>query len=203
MNTLKARWVAEKYWLYVRGFTPPDEALDQKAWLVFDQLDLNSIVLLNGVVVGTHSSAFVPCRIDVTGKLKGKNLIQVAIESGLYSVAEKEGSAYLQNMGALLNKRHWLRKPQYQFLWDWNPQLINVGITGTVKLEWGGKIRLDQIVVQCRLSDDLKNAKLIIKSFLEGSGNNSGIRRTTVKETGESNTVNADIRDCCPLCFRC
>ena len=196
MNTLKARWVAEKYWLYVRRFTPPEEALNQKAWLVFDQLDLNSIVLLNGVVVGTHSSAFVPCRIDVTGKLKkGENLIQVAIESGLYGVAEKEGSAYLQNMGALLNKRHWMRKPQYQFLWDWNPQLINVGITGPVKLEWGGKLRLDQVVVQCNLSDDFKKAEITIKSFLDGVEENPGIKiRTTLQETGESNTTEIKLK---------
>jgi beta-galactosidase/beta-glucuronidase len=113
MNTLKARWVAEKYWLYVKTFSVPEEALTQKAWLVFDQLDLNATILVNGVKVGTHASAYVPCRIDVTGKLrKGENLLQVGIESGLYGVADKEGADYLQNMGALLNKRHWMRKPQ-------------------------------------------------------------------------------------------
>ena len=52
MNTLKARWVAEKYWLYVTTFTVPDEAMKQKAWLVFDQLDLNAIILLNGETGG-------------------------------------------------------------------------------------------------------------------------------------------------------
>jgi len=79
----------------------PDEALRQKIWLVFEQLDLNAIIKLNGETIGVHNSAFVPCRIDVTSKVrKGENLLQVGIESGLYGVAEKEGSAYLQNMGA-------------------------------------------------------------------------------------------------------
>ena len=145
--------------------------------------------------VGTHESAFVPCRIDVTGKLKaGKNLLQVGIESGLYGVADKEGDAYLQNMGALLNKRHWMRKPQYQFLWDWNPQLINVGITGPVRLEWNERLRLDQVVVQCNLSDDLQKAVLTVKSFLEGFDQKAGVKiRTTVMETGESNLIDVNL----------
>jgi len=196
MNTLKARWVAEKYWLYVKTFKAPDEALNQKVWLVFDQLDLNAVILLNGEQVGTHNSAFVPCRIDVTGKLKkGENLLQIGIESGLYGVADKDGGNYQQNMGALLNKRHWMRKPQYQFLWDWNPQLINVGITGPVRLEWANSIRLDQVVVQCRLSDDLQKAILTVKSFMEGFNKQPGIKiKATVLETGEFELIDLDFK---------
>lgn len=169
INTLKARWVAEKYWLYFTKFSVPADAVNQSSWLVFDQLDLNAIVILNGEIIGEHHSAYVPCRIEVTGKLEsGENILKVAIESGLYGVADKNGGDYLQNMGALLNKRHWLRKPQYQFLWDWNPQLINVGITGPVRLEWTKDIRLNQVVVQCDLNNDLNKAILTIKPFIEG-----------------------------------
>jgi beta-mannosidase len=191
INTLKARWVAEKYWLYVKRFIVSDEALKQKCWLVFEQLDLNAIIKLNGETVGNHNSAFVPCRIDVTGKLQqGENLIQVGIESGLYGVAEKEGSAYNQNMGAILNKRHWMRKPQYQFLWDWNPQLINVGITGTVRLEWTGSPRLDQVVVQCRLNEDLSKATLTVKPFIESiESSENYILRIKIPETGDNKTA--------------
>jgi len=195
MNTLKARWVAEKYWLYTKTFTVPEDVLIKKVWLVFDQLDLNAIIVLNGEQVGTHNSAFVPCRIDVTGKLKaGENQLKVAVESGLYGVADKEGADYLQNMGALLNKRHWMRKPQYQFLWDWNPQLINVGITGPVRLEWAASCRLDQVVVQCNLSDDLQKAVLTVKPFLEGFNQRSDITiKTTILETGDSRLQNLNL----------
>ena len=188
MNSLRARWVAEKYWLYVRKFNATEEALKQKAWLVLDQLDLNAIIILNGERVGTHNSAFVPGRIDVTGKLhSGANTLKIGLESGLYGVADKEGAAYQQNLGAWLNKRHWMRKPQYQFLWDWNPQLINVGITGKVRLEWAASVRLDQVVIQCNLSEDLQKARLTVKSFLESWGTKENMKiRTTVMETGEN-----------------
>lgn len=195
MNTLKARWVAEKYWLYYKTFTAPAQAVNQKTWLVFDQLDLNAIIMLNVEKIGEHHSAFVPCRIDVTGKLKpGENNLGVAIESGLYEVADKEGAAYLQNFGALLNKRHWLRKPQYQFLWDWNPQLINVGITGPVKLEWTNDCRLDQVSVYCDLSDDLKKATLTIKPFIEGPANTNAKVRVSIAETGDKKEYDISVK---------
>ncbi len=196
MNTLKARWVAEKYWLYARTIEVSAEAVNQKAWLVFEQLDLNAVIMLNGEIVGAHNSAFVPCRIDVTGKLRnGENTLNVALESGLYGVADKEGADYLQNMGALLNKRHWMRKPQYQFLWDWNPQLINVGITGPVRLEWTNSLRLDQVVVQCSLADDLQQAELVLKSVVESWDQESGIKiRTTLQETGESTLTEINLK---------
>lgn len=196
MNTLKARWVAEKYWLYVKTFTAPEAALDQKCWLVCDQLDLNAVIMLNGERVGSHNTAFVPCRINITGKLRaGENILQIGIESGLYGVADKEGAAYLQNMGALLNKRHWMRKPQYQFLWDWNPQLINVGITGGVRLEWAEAARLDQVVVLCNLSPDLQQAVITVKSFVEGLEPRSGMKiRTTLMETGQSMVTDIDLK---------
>ena len=191
MNTLKARWVAEKYWLYTKTFSVSKDAVKQKAWLVFDQLDLNSVIFLNGEKIGTHNSAFIPCRIEVSGKLKeGDNYLKVGLESGLYGVADKEGKAYQGGISVLLNKRHWQRKPQYQFLWDWNPQLINVGITGAVRLEWTQSVRIDQVVVQCSLSNDNKKAVLTIKPFIDATGPISAIKiRAKVEETGESSVV--------------
>lgn len=195
MNTLKARWVAEKYWLYTTTFNVPSEITGKRAWLVFDQIDLNAVIMLNGEIVGEHHSAFVPCRLEVTGKLKpGENSLHVAVESGLYGVADKEGSAYLQNMGALLNKRHWQRKPQYQFLWDWNPQLINVGITGVVQLEWTNDIRLDQVVTYCEVTDDLQKATITVKPFIESSPGSTATIRIGVKETGQSRAFSINLK---------
>lgn len=195
MNTLKARWVEEKYWLYVKRFDLPESESGSRIWLVFDQLDLNADILINGIHAGSHHSAFIPCRIDVTGLVKpGSNLIQVGLESGLYGVAEKEGASYLQNMGALLNKRHWLRKPQYQFLWDWNPRLVNVGITGPVYLEWTSAARIDQVSVQCSVSNDLQNADILVKAFIDSPETVQNISlNATLIETGKTISLPASI----------
>jgi beta-mannosidase len=186
-NTLSARWVSQHYWQYYRFFNVSKEILTRTSWLVFDQLDYDATIYINGVFAGTHKNAFIPCRLDVTGKLKeGKNIITVGIESGLFYVANKEGDSYINALNTILNKRQWLRKPQYQFSWDWNPTMINVGITGNVRLEWGETARLDNIVTWMKFNDDLSSADLTIRSFIQGLSDKTNLTvEATLVETNQ------------------
>ena len=194
INYLSARWVAEQYWHYYRHFTVPAEAHSKQAWIRFDRLDYSAIIYLNGQPVGRHDNAFIPCLIDVTGKLReGKNLLTVGIESGLYDATDKNVKEYNDALNIYLNKRHWLRKPQYQFSWDWNPQLINVGITGDVSLIWRDEARLDNIVPWIQMNDDLTAADVVIRTFLEGNDSESGLSvEATLIETNQ--VVSKEIR---------
>jgi beta-mannosidase len=203
INSLKSRWISEQCYQYYRVFVVPANVKDQSAWLVFEQLDLNAIIFLNGEKIGEHSSAFRPCRINVSGKLKkGENILIVGIESGLYGISDKEGNTYNIQTSSILNKRHWQRKPQYQFGWDWNPQLINVGITGNVRLEWTNNVRFDQMVVWNKLSDKLDKVKLTIRSFIERTGNDSiAILRTEISETGQKVLKEVNLKKGLNLCI--
>jgi beta-mannosidase len=169
LNAQAARWVEEQVWLYRTKFDAPKGALSQHAWLVFEGLDLNAVVYLNGEQIGTHDNAFVPCRLDVTGKLReGVNTLAVRIESGLFSVAEKQAAGY-SGMGIenALTKRAWLRKPQYSFSWDWAPRLINVGIWQPVRLEWTDTARIDAVTVRPELAEDHKTARIHARVFID------------------------------------
>jgi len=168
LNAQNQRWVEEQIWVYRRSFTAPADSLNKRAWIVFDALDLVADVYLNGEKIGSHANVFVPCRLDVTGKLKdGSNTLAVRVESGLYSVAEKPSLSYNRANDHRLHKRSWLRKPQCQFSWDWSPRLVNVGIPGGVRLEWADCARIDALVVYPRLSDDLQSATIDIRAFIE------------------------------------
>jgi beta-mannosidase len=172
MNSLNARWISQQVYQYYRYVNAPEEAADgADAWLVFERLDCNTVVYLNGTRVGEHKNTFIPCRIPVKGVLKqGKNILTVTVESGIYDVADRPGREYNAGFSTALNKRHWLRKPQYQFGWDWNPVMINVGITGPVSLEWTrAAARLDQIVPWIRMGDDLSSADVTVRAFIESS----------------------------------
>jgi len=68
-NCLAARWGEECIWSYRRFFHAPREALNGRAWLHFEGLDLAATIVLNGQEIGKHCNAFHPCRIEVTGKL--------------------------------------------------------------------------------------------------------------------------------------
>jgi beta-mannosidase len=194
-NYLSARWVSEQYWQYYKQFDAPRDALSKPVWLKFDRLDYSAKIYLNGQLIGKHDNAFIPYIINITGKLKKRtNILTIAIESGLYSVADKNLSDYNNDLSVHLNKRPWLRKPQYQFGWDWNPTLINVGITGDVSLLWRDDIRLDNIVPWIKMNNDLQSADLTIRSFIEGTKIDSTLTiEATLVETGQKTTEQINI----------
>ncbi|WP_319586256.1 sugar-binding domain-containing protein [uncultured Desulfobulbus sp.] len=168
MNAQSARWVEEQIWVYRTRFDAPADAVAQNAWLVFEGLDLNAVIYLNGQEIGRHNDFYTPCRINVTGKLvEGENLLCVRIESGLYGVADKPGAPYCPGLPDQLSKRSWLRKPQSSFSWDWSPRLINVGIWRPVHLEWTNSARIDAVTVYPELADDHKSAKIHTRVFID------------------------------------
>lgn len=170
-NVLSARWVEEFIWSYRREFEATGAMLSaRRVWLCFRQLDLVATIVLNGQVVGSHRNVFYPCRIDVTGKLRpGRNVLAVHLDSGLYDVADKPYAGYDNHPNGKLHKRHWLRKPQCSFSWDWSPRLINVGITGSAWLEWtSDPVRVDQVVPLVTVSEDLREGRVRTRVFIEG-----------------------------------
>lgn len=203
LNCLSARWVEECIWSYRKEFDAPDEALQGRAWLVFEGLDLAATIVLNGQEVGRHKNAFYPCRLDVSGKLRaGRNILAVHLDGGLYEVADKPVAGWHNALDTRLHKRHWLRKPQCQFSWDWSTRLINVGIFKPVRLEWAGmtgaaaRVRVDQLVPLVELSSDLKNGTVLARLFIEGLTDRSVQGKLTVEllETGRQVTGEVEIR---------
>jgi beta-mannosidase len=172
-NVLAARWVEEQIWSYRRTVDVPADAVaaGTRAWLVFDGLDLAADVVLNGRSIARHANSFLPLRVEVTGALRaGANTLTVHLDAGLYHVAEKPVHGWYHGNGKdqVLHKRHWLRKPQSQFSWDWSPRLINVGIQGGVRLEYtADPVRVDRFVPLATLSDDLRRGQVRGRLFVQ------------------------------------
>lgn len=197
-NCLAARWVEECIWSYRRFFNVPREALNGKSWLCFEGLDLVATIVLNGKEIGKHSNSFHPCHIEVTGKLKpGRNLLTVHLDGGLFHAAEKPVEGWGVGPDAKLHKRHWLRKPQCQFSWDWSTRLINVGITRPVRLEWTqDPVRVDTFVPLASLSSDLRTGTVRGRLFVKGLGDKPCRGKLTleVPEAGRKTTVNVEVK---------
>jgi beta-mannosidase len=197
-NCLAARWVEECIWSYRRFFRVPGAALKARAWLHFEGLDLAATIVLNGAEIGRHTNSFHPCRIEVTGKLKaGRNLLTVHLDGGLYHAAEKPVEGWGVGLDARLHKRHWLRKPQCQFGWDWSTRLINIGITKPVRLEWTvDPVRIDAFVPLADLSADLKTGTVRGRLFVEGLSGKACRGKLTVAivEAGQKTTVDVELK---------
>ena len=188
LNSLKARWVEEAFWIYRHTFSVPDEAVGQHAWLVFDRLELEATVWLNDEEVGRHANAHRPARFDVTGKLRpGENLLVVQLATGMHSASEKPAAGYASGDIGLLTKRHWHRHPQYQSGWDWNARLVNVGILGDVRLEWLAGARLEQATVFVMPAADLSTATVHARAVVENPTDKSlpATLRARIAETGQ------------------
>ncbi len=169
INVYKARWVEESVWYYRRTFAAPPEAVSAHSVLVFDELDLSAIVYLNGEEIGRHENAFCPLAIPLDGKLRaGENELVVRLDSGLFNVCEKpirDRYSATADAGLLLTKRMWMRKPQYEAEWDWSPRLLNVGISGGVRLLYDPVLCPLQWQVAQQVSPDLGSAELTARVF--------------------------------------
>jgi len=177
INVFKARWVEECVWHYRRTFDAPPEAVNGKAALIFKGIDLTSIIYLNGQEVGRHNNAFTQCVVDVTGLLKPtENELIVRVESGLFDIADRpmrDTFTATGDMGCLLHKRIWMRKPQSHTEWDWSPRLLNVGIIDDVFLSYDDSVVIAQASLRQQLSEDLTSATLEGRLFpaCGGKGN--------------------------------
>jgi len=170
INVLKARWVEDVLWSYRKHFEVPKEALSGRCWLYLESIDLAADIYLNGEKIASHSNYFYPCRVEITGKLyEGTNRLVVQVESGLIYGANKSVDGLSDSNRDKLTKRVWLRKPQFQAQWDWAPRMMNVGLSGPVRLEWTtDPIRADQFVPLPYLDDNLQTGTLEARWFVEG-----------------------------------
>ena len=186
-NCLAARWVEQCYWSYRREFEAPTGALTaDHVWLNFEGLDYFAVILLNGVEVGRHDNTFYPCRLDIAGKLRaGRNQLVVHLEGGLFGTSDKPSAGYTPEAVCdreKITKRHWLRKPQCQFNWDWSTRLINVGIFKPVTLEWSADaVRMDQLVALATVSPDFQQGQVKVRWFGEGLLKTESTGRLTVE----------------------
>ena len=171
MNILKARWVETMVWSCRRNVTVPAEAVAARSWLYLDKLDLAARIYLNGELIGEHCNFFHPCRIETTGLLReGDNCVAVQVESGLIASANQSVEG-LGEGGREVTKRLLLRKPQFQGGWDWAVRLLNVGLSGPVRLEYTcDELRADQFVPLVTVDEDLRSAEVGARWYVEHLG---------------------------------
>ena len=185
---LAARWVEEAQWAFHRTFNAPPLRPGERAWLVFDRLELSAAIFLNGEQIGSQANAFHPCRLEVTGRLRaGENAVVVQVEAGLFATADRPGQGYGMAPDSALTKRNWQRTVQSSFGWDWSPRLLNVGITGDAYVEIRSLARLDCLVALTETTPDLEQGVVTARVFVEGlsPGPVSGLLAITVQGQGE------------------
>lgn len=136
-NESKVQWVAEQDWEYKTTFSPRKNTRQYKqVWLQFDGLDTYADVYLNGREILHANNMFRTWRIEVSRSLKaGDNEVRIVFHS---AVRVSDSLAALSRIKRPCeNNRHYTRKAQYHFGWDWAPRLVTCGIWRPVCLVYG------------------------------------------------------------------
>ena len=134
-NENKVQWVGKKDWEYKSSFSLSKKQLDYNyALLEFEGLDTYADVFLNGKKVLHTDNMFRTWAEEVRSLLKEKNELHIVFFSA-ERIADSLAKAALPLVRPSENNRHYIRKAQYHFGWDWGPKLITCGIWRNINLK--------------------------------------------------------------------
>ncbi len=140
----EAYWITSKEWWFTIEF---DASYDKSknTDLVLDFVDGNSEIWLNGHKLGEMKNAFHPHRFNVKDIIKEKgNRMFVRF----LSINELLGGPRISELLGWKERRAFLRKPQYNFGWDWTLPIPGIGLVGDVYVENGNEFELEEVGIQ-------------------------------------------------------
>ncbi len=132
-NEKKSLWISETDTVCSTRFDYDGET--KGAYLVLEAVDTVFTATLNGTPIGGGANAFIDHRFPVDGVLKrGENLLELVIAAPKVA-ARAEMKRINSGATAGVTEITFLRKPQYQFGWDWGPEIPVSGIYGSVYID--------------------------------------------------------------------
>lgn len=191
INEAPIQWVGLTHWQFRRviDVTPAMLARDHLE-LVFDGLDTFATVSVNGKVLLTTANAHRRWRVDARAALKaGRNELIIAIASPIRTLqpmvlaqAHPLPGEYDSAFGDEPKGKQtspYIRKPKYQYSWDWGPRLVNVGVWRPVRLEAWDDARIDALRIEQEALNQAE-ARLVARYRIVANGDTSLTLRTTL-----------------------
>ena len=155
-NEQSLQWIERCSWDYRRDFVA-DEALlsSEHVELVFEGVDTDCEIMLNGEVIGSGANMFASYRMDVRDRLRnGDNRIAVRLKSPMAYIEAHRDPSYPREWNDKVGGCAFIRKQQCSFGWDWGPRFATSGIWRPVRLEvWKGD-RIERVHVSQTHSKD-------------------------------------------------
>ena len=126
MNSIKAEWVENRFWVYKTTFTVPEEHKGQKLVLVFEGIDYTAHIYVNNKELAVHTGMFVPCKLDISA------FIAYGEPNKLRVVIEQAPNEYGQ-IG--YTSKTSTQKARFGYKWDFSTRLVNLGLYGNAYIE--------------------------------------------------------------------
>ncbi|OGV36898.1 MAG: hypothetical protein A2X48_16020 [Lentisphaerae bacterium GWF2_49_21] len=127
MKAKECEWVENRHWIYETRL--PDKWMKgrkgRSCRLHCMGLDYSGWVILNGTEVGTFKNSMIPHSFDLAKSLKNsKNVLRI-----IFDCAPR----WLGQFGYTTRMTEW--KPRFNYTWDWQPRLMQIGIWDGLFLE--------------------------------------------------------------------
>jgi len=125
LNSRACEWVENRHWVYETKIPADWTAHPGDYLLRCEGLDYQGEVLVNGVRVGEFCGSFTSHSFDLSAHLcEGENRL---------SIAFTDLPRYLGQIGYTSTTTTW--KTRFNYIWDWIPRLVQVGIWDAIHLE--------------------------------------------------------------------
>ena len=150
-NESKLQWIENANWEYRNTFDVSASPLARtNVDLVFDGLDSPAQVYLNGKQVLNTDDSFRAWRVPAKELLHvGSNNLRIVFPSpntSAHLVAARD--PWQPRTGTA--EKTYIRKPAYEYGWDWGPRFVTSGIWKPVRIESWDKVRIADFAIRQR-----------------------------------------------------
>lgn len=151
-NSDSLAWISQTEWKYRQEFDLSPDFINRNLELVFDGIDTHSEVFLNGNKIGETSNMFRQWVFVINDSIRKKqnNLIEVVFHPSTKYNSEKQNAGIY----SIPDNRVHTRKAQYQYGWDFAPNMETCGIYKDVYINSWEKLRIKNICVEQKLITD-------------------------------------------------
>ena len=145
LNSILGEWVTNREWFYEKDFTIPSGMRGEKYMLVFKGLDFHGEIYLNGKRLTSFYGMFKPVEIDITG------IVDTEDSNHLTVVFFRSPEVYGQ-FG--WTNRIKTVKSRFNYIWDWCPRIVPVGIWDDVFIKVYNRTRIEDFYPKAGISKD-------------------------------------------------
>lgn len=145
-NEKELKWIEESNWIAEKEWFVPALAKEKRNCLHFQNIEPFSEVYINNILVAKSESSFLPLTIELNKHVNygQKNSLKIIFKS---SVIETKKLAQKNKVKLPGDERVYVRKPQYEFGWDWGPRFVTIGIKKTIQyLSTTSSCTINQII---------------------------------------------------------
>lgn len=163
----KCQWVADNDWEYQLNFDFT-QSLKGSQKLVFEGVDTIADIILNDELITKHCDQYLPAVIDVTGKLKEKNIITIRFYSPNSYI---ENHPLPERYNGRVPKIRTLRKGEHDFsnYLGAAPKFTKIGLYGDIKLILYDIAQITEMEIKTELKDGYTQAFISAELTTKGS----------------------------------